>query len=295
MSKNFYQLLTEKKVLVADGAWGTEIAKNQQIKFAYPEILNLTHPEIIEKLAASYVEAGADIILTNTFGANILKLKKYGAEDRLNEINKKGVEISLRVAGNKIVLASMGPTGQLLEPYGNIPEKEMINCFEQQAEILIKSGADGIVIETMSDVNEALCALKAVKNITDRTVVVCMTFNKTVNGYRTLMGTRADECAILLKKYGASVVGANCGSGIEDFVSIVKEMNKVNLPVWVKPNAGIPKLVNGKTVYPHTPEHMAGYVPELIKVGASVIGGCCGTTPLHIREIKKAVSIYLKQ
>ncbi|MGC8804688.1 MAG: homocysteine S-methyltransferase family protein, partial [Candidatus Ratteibacteria bacterium] len=184
MKKNFRQLLEEKKVLVADGAWGTEITKNQQIKFAFPEILNLTHPEIIEKLAASYVEAGADIILTNTFGANILKLKKYGADDRINEINKKGVEISLRAAVNKIVFASMGPTGELLEPYGNITEKEMINCFEQQAEILIKSGADGIVIETMSDIKEALCALKAVKNVTDRTVVVCMTFNKTVNGYR---------------------------------------------------------------------------------------------------------------
>ncbi|MGC9066536.1 MAG: homocysteine S-methyltransferase family protein [Candidatus Ratteibacteria bacterium] len=295
MKKNFRQLLEEKKVLVADGAWGTEITKNQQIKFAFPEILNLTHPEIIEKLAASYVEAGADIILTNTFGANILKLKKYGADDRINEINKKGVEISLRAAVNKIVFASMGPTGELLEPYGNITEKEMINCFEQQAEILIKSGADGIVIETMSDIKEALCALKAVKNVTDRTVVVCMTFNKTVNGYRTLMGTGAEECAILLKNHGATIVGTNCGSGIEDFVSIVKEMNKVNLPVWVKPNAGIPKLVKGKTVYPDTPEHMAGYVPELIKAGSSIIGGCCGTTPSHIREIRKAVSIYMKQ
>jgi len=294
MEKNFKKLLKEKKVLVSDGAWGTEIAKNKDVSTSYPEILNLTHPEIIEGIARAYIEAGSDIILTNTFGGNFFKLKKYGAEEKIKEINEVGVKISLKAAGNKIVFASMGPTGYLLQPYGDLTEKEAENCFLQQAEILLKAGADGIVIETMIDINEALCALKAIKSITDRPVVVSMTYNKGKNGFKTLMGTTVEECSLLIEKNGADVVGANCSFGIENFIQIAKEIKSATeIPVWIKPNAGLPQLISGTTVYPDTPEYMSKFIPDLIESGASIIGGCCGTTPQHIRKIAQTVSEYL--
>ncbi|MCM8821265.1 MAG: homocysteine S-methyltransferase family protein [Candidatus Omnitrophica bacterium] len=284
--------MNKKKILVSDGAWGTEISKEKCAKGIYPELLNITHPEIIEKIARSYIEAGADIILTNTFGGNFFKLKKFGAEDRIERINSSGVKISKKVAGNKLVFASVGPTGELLQPYGTLSEKEVFDCYSQQVQILINAGADGIVIETMSDVREAVCALIAARKIS-KEVVVSITFNPGARGYKTLMGQSPSECATLLKNNGADVIGSNCGSGIKDFVVIAKEMKEAsNLPVWVKPNAGVPQLISGKTVYPDTPEDMAQYVYKLIEAGASIIGGCCGTTSLHIKKIAQTVSLY---
>ncbi|MCX7705843.1 MAG: homocysteine S-methyltransferase family protein [bacterium] len=290
MSNKLIDALKTKKVLVADGAWGTEIEKIKNPRVQYPEILNISQPEIIEKIALSYIEAGSDIILTNTFGGNRLKLKKYGAEEKIEQINKKGVEISRKVAGNRLVFASIGPTGELLKPYGNLTEKEAIDCFSQQVRILTDAEVDGIVIETMSDVGEARCALMGAKTVTDKPVIVCFTFNITSSGYRTLMGNNIYECVEMAKTYGADAVGSNCGSGIETFIDITKEIRKfTQLPVWIKPNAGIPELVSGKTIYPETPEHMVTFIPELIKSGASIIGGCCGTTPLHIKKIVQKV------
>ncbi|MCM8764597.1 MAG: homocysteine S-methyltransferase family protein [Candidatus Omnitrophica bacterium] len=286
------ELLNKRKILVADGAWGTEISKEKCAQGIYPELLNIKNPEIIEKIARSYIEAGADIILTNTFGGNFYKLKKYGADDKIEEINRSGVQISKKVAGNKLVFASVGPTGELLQPYGTLKEKELIDCYRQQIRILINAGADGIVIETISDLREAVCALIAAKEIS-KEVVVSITLNPGPKGYKTLMGQNLFECATLLKNNGVNVIGSNCGSGIKDFVAIAKEMKEAtNLPVWIKPNAGIPQLISGKTVYPDTPEYMAQYIYKLIEVGVSIIGGCCGTTPAHIQKIAQAVSHY---
>jgi len=293
----FKNLLNKKKVLVADGGWGTEISKNKDVSVKCPELLNLTHPEIIENIAIGYLKAGADIILTNTFGGNSLKLNKYGVEEKIVEINKKGVDLSLKSATKEtIVLASVGPTGLLLEPYGDITEKDAEECFKQQIEILIDSGADGIVIETMSDIREAICALRAVKSKTNKPVIVSITFNKNSTGYKTIMGTSPEKCAELIEQNQATAAGSNCGFGIEDFVSITKEIrNSTILPIWLKPNAGIPRLVSGRTIYPDTPQYMASFVPQLIEAGASIIGGCCGTTPQHILAIAKAVHNYLKK
>lgn len=286
--------LKKKQILVADGAWGTEIEKIKNNRIQYPEILNIIQPEIIEKIALSYVEAGADIILTNTFGGNFFKLKKYRAEDQLAQINKNAVEISKKAAGNKMVFASVGPTGEILEPYGNLTEQETMDCYMKQIKILTDNGIDGIVIETMSDIVEARCALIGAKTITDKPVVLCFTFNLTASGYRTLMGNSIQECMEMSKKYGADAVGSNCGSGIKNFITIAKEIKQItNLPVWIKPNAGIPELVDGKTIYQDSPEYMAGFVPELINSGASIIGGCCGTTPLHIQKIAQEISRFL--
>lgn len=290
----FFEILKEKTVLVADGAWGTEIQKDKNSEGIFPELLNIHNPQIIENIARAYIEAGADIILTNTFGGNLFKLRKYRAEDKFEQINIKGVEISKKVAGDKLVFASVGPTGELLQPYGNMTEKDAQNCYYQQIEILSDAGADGIVIETMSDINEAKCALVAARSITDKTVVVCFTFNQGSNGYKTLMGNSIQQCVSMSKEYGANLIGSNCGSGIEHFIQITKELkNLSNLPVWVKPNAGVPRLVSGKTVYPDSPEYMAGFIPNLITSGASVIGGCCGTTPLHIRKIAQEISRFI--
>ncbi|HPP67361.1 MAG TPA: homocysteine S-methyltransferase family protein, partial [bacterium] len=168
-------------------------------------------------------------------------------------------------------------------------------CFKQQAKILIDSGADGIIIETMSDIKEAICALTAVKSITNKPVIVSMTFNKNLSGYKTIMGTDVKKCIELLEKHGATAVGANCGFGIKDFIDIVGQIkHSTSLPVWIKPNAGIPRLIEGKTVYPDTPEYMASFIPKIIEEGISIIGGCCGTTPRHISKFVQVVSTYWK-
>ncbi|MCM8759581.1 MAG: homocysteine S-methyltransferase family protein [Candidatus Omnitrophica bacterium] len=294
MMNQLEKALKDKPILLADGGWGTEIEKLVGKNEPYPEILNITRPEVIEKIAQSYVEAGADIILTNTFGGNFYKLKKYGVEDKIELINKKGVEISKKVAGNRMVFASVGPTGEILKPYGNVTEQELINCYMQQIKML--DAADGIVIETMSDINEARCALIGAKSITEKPVVVCFTFNPTASGYKTIMGNSINECTKMAKEFGATAVGSNCGSGIKDFIKITEEMkNFSDLPIWVKPNAGIPKLVQGSTLYPDDPVYMSGFIPALIKSGASIIGGCCGTTPVHIKKFAEEISKFLNK
>ncbi len=277
--------LEKKKILIADGGWGTELQNRGLPPGEPPEAWNLSRPEDVLAVARSYVEAGADIILTNTFGGSPLKLAKVHLEDKLLEINRQGARISKQAAGDQaLVFASIGPSGEFMAPLGTISEGDMVQGFAEQAKALAAGGADGIVVETMMDLAEAKAALRAAKESTSLPVAVTMTFNRGPKGYATLMGTRPDQAAVELEKAGADIVGANCGAGIDQMFELMKMMHSAaDLPIWCKPNAGLPELVDGKTVYRETPEMMASKLRALVQAGATIIGGCCGTTPAHIR------------
>ena len=285
-------MLTEKKILLADGAWGTELAKKGfGAGGDCPELLNIENPDLVLEVAASYIEAGSDIILTNTSGGNPYQLAKYGLDNRLEELNEAGMRISQKAAGeHAFVLGSIGPTGEFLKPLGLRTEEDMTAAFARQVKSFVAGGADGILIETMLDLGESACALRAVRDNCDLPVVCTMTFEKGLKRYATIMGVKPGEAAEALKAAGADAVGSNCGSGILNIIEVTNIMRPATgLPLWVKPNAGLPELVNGKTVYRETPEEMASHIPTLIKSGADIIGGCCGTTPEHIRKFRQII------
>lgn len=294
MRRDWKERLLSKGILVLDGAWGTEMIKKGLNPGECPELWNFNHPDDVRMIARAYKEAGADIILTNTFGGSRFKLKRSGISSNIKEINKKGVELSREVCGDSLVFASMGPTGEFLKPLGIVTEEEMVACFKEQVEGFVEGGADGVIIETMTDLNEVKCALKAVKENSNLPVAASMTFNRGKRGYATIMGITPEKAAVELEKTGADIVGSNCGSGAKDLTEIARIIRPaINLPLWIKPNAGVPLLREGKTVYLETPEEMARFIPDLIKAGVSMIGGCCGTTPEHIRLIAKEVQRYI--
>jgi len=282
---NWKDRLRERKLLISDGAWGTTLAARGLAVGDAPEHWNLERPDEVRAVAAAYVEAGADIVLTNTFGGSRFKLAPAGLEGEVARINRRGAELSREAAGDRaLVFASIGPTGLFLAPLGTISEQEMIDGFAEQVTALVEGGADGIVIETMTDLGEAKAALRAAKENADLPVVVSMTFDKGQRGFATMMGVRPEQAAVELDAAGADVVGTNCGAGIEAIVEVVRLLRPATRrPIWAKPNAGLPELVAGRTVFRETPEHMVSFLPALAEAGAQHIGGCCGTTPDHIR------------
>jgi len=279
--------LDEARILISDGAWGTQLNARGLAAGDCPEAWNLDRPDDVRAVAAGYVAAGSDIILTNTFGGSRLKLAKAGLADRTAQINREGARLSKEAAGNAaLVFASIGPTGEFMEPLGKISEDEMVACFAEQAAALAAGGADGIVIETMADLGEAKAALKGAKQACSLPVVACMTFEHGPRGFATIMGTTPAQAAEALAAAGADAVGSNCGSGIVSMIEVTKLMRPaVDLPLWIKPNAGLPELVGGQTVFRETPDEFAEHFAELAAAGANIIGGCCGTTPDHIAAL----------
>ena len=278
-------LLEKKKILIADGGWGTELFKHGLKPGDAPEAWNIDHPGRVRDVAISYVEAGADIILTNTFGGNSFKLTRLGLARKTAEINRLGAEISKEAAGKRaLVFGSIGPTGELMKPFGTATELEMVKVFSEQSKALAAGGVDGIVIETMTDLSEARAALRAIRETVSLPVVVSMTFDKKRIGYATIMGVRPGQAASALEQAGADIVGANCGAGIDNMIEVIQLMRQAtSLPIWCKPNAGLPELIDGNIVYRETPEQMASKLPLLLEAGATIVGGCCGTTPVHIQ------------
>jgi len=289
--------LKKHKILISDGAWGTFLHSLGLQAGECPELWNLTHPDKVFIIAKSYIEAGSDIIETNSFGANKFKLQNFGLVDKVEEINIAAAQISRTAAGNdKIVIGSVGPTGKMLF-MGEINEEDLFDAYRCQISALISGGVDAIVIETMTDIEEAIIAIKAAKTITDKEVICTMTFEKNVDGkYRTIMGVTPSEMVIRTLDAGVDIVGANCGNGIEDMISIVKEIREINkeIPVLVHANAGIPIYSDGKTLFPETPEFMASKLIDLVDAGANIIGGCCGTNPEHIRAFREKLFQILK-
>jgi 5-methyltetrahydrofolate--homocysteine methyltransferase len=282
------------KVLASDGAWGTLLHAKGLKPGECPESWNIDHPAEIMDIAAQYINAGADMTETNSFGGNLFKLSHYGLEKKVTEINRRAAELSRSAAGaEKIVLGSVGPTGKILM-MGEVSENELYEAFKEQSIALASGGSDAIVVETMSDLDEARIAVRAALENTSCEVISTMTFEKTLTGeYRTMMGVSPAEMVPVMKEAGADIIGANCGNGIEGMIDIVREIRAVDrdIPVLVHANAGRPRYEDGKTVFPESPEEMASFVPSLIRAGANIIGGCCGTTPEHIRLICEALKM----
>jgi 5-methyltetrahydrofolate--homocysteine methyltransferase len=284
--------LKQNKILLSDGAWGTFLQAKGLKPGECPELWNISHARDVMDIADSYLLAGSDIIETNSFGGSIFKLSQYGLEDRVGEINQTAAAISREAAGKKgHVAGSIGPTGKMLI-MGDVTEQELYNAFREQAIALEKGGADIIIVETMSAVDEASLAVKAARENTKCTVIITMTFSITPQGeYRTMMGVSPEEMTSSMKEAGAHIIGSNCGNGIEDMIGIVKAIRTADnkIPIMIQANAGIPELIDGETVFRESPGMMASYVPDLIKAGANIIGGCCGTTPEHIKEIARVL------
>ncbi len=282
------QLLREKPV-VTDGAWGTQIQSLGLEAGACPDAWNLENPTLVEQVAASYVDAGSRIILTNTFGASRIMLERHGLSGKAAAINRAGAEISRKAASNKaFVFGSIGPSGKLYFT-GEISEQELSEAFEEQAMGLAEGGAHGIVIETISELGEAKIALRAAQK-TGLPIVVSMVYDSGQEFDRTMMGTTPEEAARELKNAGADVIGANCGMGIEFALTVTKRLRAAtDLPVWIKPNAGLPEVVHGKVIYNITPAQFAAHAAGVLAAGANFMGGCCGTSPSFIRELKKAL------
>lgn len=284
--------LKQNKILLSDGAWGTFLQLKGMIPGECPELWNITHRSDVLDIARAYLQAGSDIIETNSFGGSRLKLSQYGLGDRVSELNQAAASISREAAGkNKHVAGSVGPTGKMLL-MGDVIEDELYDGFREQAIALEKGGADIIIIETMSDLDEARLAVKAARENTGCTVVITMTFSKDMNGkFFTMMGISPAEMTISMKKAGAHIIGSNCGNGTEDMLGVVREIraSDKDIPVMIQANAGAPEFIDGVTIYRESPEIMASFIPKLIEAGANIIGGCCGTTPEHIRQIGKAL------
>ncbi len=284
------ELLGRKKILLGDGAMGTLLIARGVPTDDCLERVNLERPELLEEIARAYFEAGSDLFETNTFGASPIKLAGNGLEKQVVEINREAVRAVRRVVGERGVIGgSVGPTGALMEPVGEVNPSDVYEGFLKQMEGLIDGGVDFICIETMADLAEATLALRAAREIKKTIPVsVTMTFDKTKRGYYTMMGVNAQTAGAELEKAGADLVGANCGLGIENMVEIARAYSEgCSLPVFVQPNAGMPEMREGKTVYPETPEVMSGRLGALLETGILVLGGCCGTTPDHIRAFRR--------
>lgn len=287
--------LAHGEVLVGDGAWGTQLMARGLPPGQPPEWFALERPEVIEEVARLYVEAGADLVTTDTFGGNRFRLEIHGLAGELARVNRQAVEAVKRaVAGRALVSASVGPSGQLLEPYGDASPAAVEAAFAEQVRVLAEAGADLVCIETMSDLTEATCAVKAAKAAAPGLpVMATMTFEPNPRGYFTVMGTSIEQAVAGLVAAGADVVGSNCGTGITDMIGIARAMvQRSGVPIAIQPNAGLPETEGGAIVYRETPDSMAARVPELLDLGVAIVGGCCGTTPQHTRAIRAAVQAW---
>jgi Methionine synthase I (cobalamin-dependent), methyltransferase domain len=286
------QQILNGKVLLSDGAWGTELQKKGLTFGECPELWNISNRKNVFDIAKSYIDSGSDIIETNSFGGNRFRLEHFGLESQLNELNRTAAEISREAAGNeKLVLGSIGPSGKMLM-MGNISEAELYDGFASQAEALEQGGVDAFLVETFSAIDEAECAIKAIKDNSSLEIICTFTFEKTLDGsYKTMMGTSIPDMVNATLAAGADIIGTNCGNGIERMVEIILEMKMIssNIPLIVHSNAGLPLIKNGEIYYQETPEIMAAFIPQLIANGAKIIGGCCGTTPAHIKIFREAL------
>jgi 5-methyltetrahydrofolate--homocysteine methyltransferase len=281
--------LVQSGPVVTDGSWGTQMYKRGLKRGQSPDSWNLSHPEKVLEVARQYVDAGSQIILTNTFGASRLSLSNYKLGDQAAEINAAGVRISKQAASDLAwVFASIGPTGRMLVT-GETTEEELQAVFEEQANAQARAGADGIIIETMIDIDEARIAAAAAKQ-TGLPVIVSMVYDSGEDKDRTMMGNSPEEVVAAISQIGVDGIGANCGQGIEAFLPICKRIRQAtDLPVWMKPNAGLPEVVDDDVVFRTTAAEFVKHVPGLIQAGANFIGGCCGTDQEFVKAIRQVV------
>jgi 5-methyltetrahydrofolate--homocysteine methyltransferase len=289
----FLERLNSGEILVADGATGSNLQKMGLKPGKPPEDLVIDNPDTIFKLASSFVEAGSDIILTCTFGGTRMRMKDSKYQERAPEVNLRAAEIARKAASARdgvLVAGSMGPVGALIKPYGPLEAEEVRATFAEQAKALAEGGVDLLLIETMFSFEEATAAFEGARSVTDLPIVVSFSYDR---GTRTMMGVKPKDVIKRYAEMGAAMVGANCGTTLENMEAVVREyaVTAPNFPLWVKPNAGVPHMdiETEQGVYDMSPEEMAKYAKKYIELGAKVVGGCCGNTPEHIAAIVKAV------
>jgi len=283
--------LADGQTLVFDGATGTYLQQHGLEPGGSPELMNVTNPGTVREMARNYFDAGSDIVLTNSFGANRFMLKKYGSEKRLFELNRLAAEHARSEApAGKYVAGSIGPTGEFIEPLGTVTEDELYENFSEMSMAFEAGGADAVMIETQLAAEEACIAIRAAKENTDLVVMSTMVFDKGPRGYFTMMGVTPEQAVESLQDAGADVVGTNCGNGIEGMIEIAKRMRAVtDNYLVVQSNAGLPVIRNGETCYLETPEFMAKHYVELAELPVNILGGCCGTTSDHIRALVQSL------
>lgn len=299
--KKLLQDAVRERPLLGDGAMGTQLMFAGLEQGNCGEAWNLTQPERVLAIQRRYVEAGSDCLITNTFGGSRIMLNRHSESDHVVEVNKAGVEIARQAFGDKdgYVLGDIGPFGGLLEPFGDFTEAQVRAAFEEQAAALVEAGADAIIIETQTSLEELLIGIQACKAAGAKCIIGSMAYDVTLDGttFRTMMGIEPERAAEFMEGHGAHVVALNCGTGMEmerarDAVERYK--NVTSLPVMVQPNAGKPQLINMKVVYDETPEQMVKGLMPLLQAGANIVGSCCGSTPDHIRAFRKVMDEFLE-
>jgi len=291
IGSNRFLLRLARGPIVSSGAVGTLIQDRGLTPGETSEIWNLRRPQEVAAIYRSFYQAGAELIGTNTFGANRIKLKRFGLADQAYQLNRRGAEIARQaLPPSCFIFGSAGPTGELLAPLGPLTDEEVYQAFREQSLALAEGGVDVICFRTMSDLREILLAIRAAKENTDLPVIATLSFSLGQRGYRTMMGVAPATAISELRQAGAEVVGANCGQGMEEMVGLMREMRELDSGyLAAQPNAGRPELVEGRTVYAQSPEDFAARVPELLYLGIQIIGGCCGAGPEHIRRLARAV------
>jgi 5-methyltetrahydrofolate--homocysteine methyltransferase len=287
--------------LVGDGAMGTQLMFAGLLQGNCGEEWNLTHPEKVLAIQRRYADAGSDCILTNTFGGSRIMLNRHGNADKVVEINQAAVEIARQAFGNRTgyLIGDIGPFGGLIEPYGDFTETQVSAAFTEQAKALVDAGVDAIIVETQTSLEELGLAINAAKEAGVPCIIGSMAYDVTLDGstFRTMMGIDPERAADFMQDRGANIVALNCGTGMDmnrAKTAVERYKQTTGLPVMVQPNAGQPKLVNMKVCYDESPEQMAAGVVPLLEAGANIIGACCGSTPDHIRLVRKAVDQYLE-
>jgi len=293
------QALRERPLL-GDGAMGTQLMLAGLEQGNCGEEWNLTHPERVLAIQQRYADAGSDCILTNTFGGSRIMLNRHGNADRVAAINQAGVEIAHRAFGGRggYVIGDIGPFGGLMEPYGDFTEEQVRSAFNEQAQALVDAGADAIIVETQTSLEELLLGIEAAKQAGAPCVIGSMAYDVTLDGgtFRTMMGIDPERAATFMQEHGADIVALNCGTGMDmerARQAVVRYRKVTGLPVMAQPNAGQPKLIEMKVVYDETPEQMVTGVPALLDAGVGILGACCGSTPDHIRAFRKAIDQHL--
>lgn len=285
------QRLHQGDLLVSDGATGTYLQSHGLEPGGCPEEFNVSQPNTVQDMAKAYFDAGSDMVLTNSFGGNRFMLSKYGYSSQTEEFNRLASEHARSQApANHFVIGSVGPTGEFLKPLGEVSEDEMYDVFAEQITGLANGGADAILIETKTALEEAAIAIKATKTNTKLPVMATMTFDKGPRGFFTMMGVTPQQAVTGLSDAGADVVGVNCGNGIDLMVELAHDLRKMTEGfLLVHSNAGIPVITKGIIRYTETPDYMAKRFKILSELGINIIGGCCGTTPAHIQALVNAI------
>jgi 5-methyltetrahydrofolate--homocysteine methyltransferase len=292
----------KQRPLLGDGAMGTQLMFAGLEQGGCGEAWNLTHPEKVLAIQRRYAEAGSDCILTNTFGGSRIMLNRHGCRDRVIEVNQAAVRIVREAFGDRegYVIGDIGPFGGLMEPYGDFTETQVREAFNEQAQALVDAGADAIIIETQTGLEELGIAIQAAKQAGAPCVIGSMAYDVTLDGstFRTMMGIDPEQAAEFMEEQGADIVALNCGTGMDMLRArdaVIRYRKVTSLPVMAQPNAGLPKLIEMKVVYDETPEDMVTGVLPLLEAGANIVGACCGSTPDHIRAFRAAIDQHLSQ